>query len=193
SSQDVDDYLAKNRDKVKESYDARSFMYKAVPREARVRGILYGLAKDAPAAEVAKAQGRANAAADRISHDTDMAELARKESDDAKSKARGGDLGWKRKGAVGFGPQFDEKVIPLKKGDAPVVVKTERGFWVARVEDAREGDLSFDQVGHELAEDMLRRDRAGEKAKKDADSAMAKIKGGAKLADLFHKAEEAKD
>src|SRR5262249_17727331 len=113
---DLDAYLAEHKDKVKEAYDARAFMYKAVPREVRVRAILYALGKDAPAAEVAKAQGRANGAADRIAHGTDMTELAKKESDDAKSKARGGDIGWKRKGAVGFGPQFDEKVIPLKKG-----------------------------------------------------------------------------
>jgi peptidyl-prolyl cis-trans isomerase D len=190
---DVEGYLAKSNDKVKEAYDARAFIYKAVPHEVRVRGILYAVAKDAPEADAKKQQGRANGAADRIAHGTDMAELARKESEDPKSKARGGDLRWIRKGAIGYGPEFDAKVIPLKKGDAPVVAKTDRGFWVARVEDAREGDLSFDQVKKELAEDMLRRDRAGEKAKKDAEAAMAKIKGGAKLGDLFPKAEEAKD
>ena len=190
---DVDDYLAKHGDKVKESFDQRSFMYKAVPHEVRVRGILYAVAKDAPEAEQKKAEGRANAAAERIKGSTDMAELARKESDDTKTKNRGGDLRWIRKGAVGYGPDFENKVLALKKGDAPVVVKTDRGWWVARVEDAREGDLSFDQVKRELAEDLLRRDKAGEKAKKDADAAMAKIKGGAKLTDLYPKAEEAKD
>ena len=190
---DVDEYLKSHKDKVQESFNQRQFLYKAVPHEVRVRGILYAVAKDAKEPEQKKAEGRANAAAERIKGGTDMAELARKESDDTKTKNRGGDLRWIRKGAVGYGPDFENKVLALKKGDAPVVVKTERGWWVARVEDAREGDLTFDQVSRELAEDLLRREKAGEKAKKDADAAMAKIKGGAKLTDLFAKAEEAKD
>jgi peptidyl-prolyl cis-trans isomerase D len=190
---EVNAWLAKNQTKVKEQYDQRSFMYKDVPKEWHVRGLLVSLAKDAAPAEVARAEGKARATLDRVTGGADLAKLARESSDDDKSKARGGDLGWIRKGALGYGPTFEEKVLALKAGDAPVVVRTDRGFWVARVEGLREGTLGFDQVSHELAEDMLRRERGGAKAKAEADAVMAKVKAGGKLEELFPKAEEVKD
>jgi peptidyl-prolyl cis-trans isomerase D len=189
SPAEIDAYLAAHTDKVKEQYDARSFMYKAVPKEERLRVILVGVAKDAPAAEVAKAEGRARAAADRARGGTDFAKLARELSDD-RSKARGGDLGWRRKGSTGFGPALDDKVFALKKGDLSEVVKTDRGFVVARVEDAREGDLPMEAVSKEIAEDLLRKEQAAKKAKEEADHTLAKIKSGQTLEDLYAKEEK---
>jgi peptidyl-prolyl cis-trans isomerase D len=193
SASAVDAWLAQNKDKVREQYDARAFMYKQVPREEKLRVLFFETKKDASKEAIAKAEGRAHAALDRLKAGADFAKLARETSDDEKSKAKGGLVGWKRKGSPGFGPELDDKVFALKKGETSEVVKTDRGLWIARVEDVREGDLGFDAVAHELAEDMMRKERAQAKAKAEAEAVMARIKAGAKLDDLFPKEEGAKD
>ncbi|HJZ86239.1 MAG TPA: SurA N-terminal domain-containing protein [Polyangia bacterium] len=189
---DVATYLKDHKDKIKEAYEARSFMYKAVPKEARLRVLLFQVGKDAPAAERAKAEGRARAALDRLKGGTDFAKVAHEMSDD-KSKARGGDVGWKRRGAAGFGAAFDDQVFALAKGASSEIIKTERGLVIARVEDFREGDLPLVAVEKDLAEEMLRKDRAAAQAKKEAEAALSKLKAGAKLEDLFPKQEAEAD
>jgi parvulin-like peptidyl-prolyl isomerase len=186
-------YLSKNKDKVKEQYDSRSFLYKAVPKEAHLRVISVEVAKDAPPADVQRAEAKAKALADKIKGGTDFAKVAKESSDDTHSKARGGDWGWKRKGATGLGAAFDDKVFTLKKGDTSDPIKTDKGYFLARVEGTREGDLPFDQVAPEIAEESLRRARGTEKAKQEAEAALVKVKAGAKLEALFPKDTAAAD
>ena len=69
-------------------------------------------------------------------------EIAKKESDDVGSGARGGDLG-----SFGHGqmvPEFEQAAFSAKVGDVTPVVKTQFGYHIIKVEE--HGSTSFEQV-----------------------------------------------
>ncbi len=76
-----------------------------------------------------------------------FAEIAKKNSQDEGSAARGGDLDWFARGAIeGLDPAFD-----MKQGDISGVVESNFGYHIIQVTGARGGDKrSFESVRAEL-------------------------------------------
>jgi peptidyl-prolyl cis-trans isomerase D len=169
-------------------------MYEKVPKEVRVRQILI------KGGDAAKAQHKAEQVAAKIKGadkgaDKDaakaaaaFAQAAKESSDDAASKAKGGDLGWRRKGTLGLESADDDKVFAAKAGELLGPFKTkDDGAVLLVTEGTREGDLPFDKVKMELADEKLREERSGALAKADAEAALAKAKvdGGKGLKEVF--------
>ncbi len=81
-------------------------------------------------------------------------EIAKKQSKDAGSGAKGGDLDWANPSS--YVPEFSEALSKLGKGqltEAPV--KTQFGFHVIRVDDIRNAQLpSFQEVKPQIAQQM---------------------------------------
>ncbi len=80
--------------------------------------------------------------------------IAKKQSKDPGSGAKGGDLDWAN--PASYVPEFSEAMSKLAKGqttDAPV--KTQFGFHVIRVDDIRDAQLpSFDEVKPQISQQM---------------------------------------
>jgi peptidyl-prolyl cis-trans isomerase D len=185
--EEIDGYVKNNEAKLKELYTSRKFLYEKAPKERKLRSILVktdpGASDDAVAAAKKKAEGLAA----RIHKGEAFAAVARAASDDARGKARGGELGWRRQGTTALGTEIEEKVWAAKDGEVVGPLKGSDGFYLVVAEGAREGDIPFEQVKRELAEDQLRQDRAKAKAKAEAEAVLAKAKAApAKtLKDLF--------
>jgi peptidyl-prolyl cis-trans isomerase C len=81
-------------------------------------------------------------------------EIAKKQSKDAGSGAKGGDLDWANPSS--YVPEFSEALSKLGKGqmtDSPV--KTQFGYHVIRVDDIRSAQLpSFQEVKPQIAQQM---------------------------------------
>ena len=81
-------------------------------------------------------------------------DIAKKQSKDPGSGAKGGDLDWANPGS--YVPEFSEALSKLGKGqltDTPV--KTQFGYHVIRVDDIRSAQLpEFDQVKPQIAQQM---------------------------------------
>jgi peptidyl-prolyl cis-trans isomerase D len=190
---DINAYASKNEAKLRELYEQKKFMYEKVPKEVRVRQIL--IKGGTAANDAARAQRKAEQLAAKIKGEKDaakasaiFAQAAKDSSDDATSKAKGGDIGWKRKGTLGLESADDEKVLAAKAGELLGPFKTkDGGAALLVVEGNREGDLPFDKVKLELAEEKIREERSGALAKADAEAAMAKAKAGSAktLKELF--------
>jgi parvulin-like peptidyl-prolyl isomerase len=116
-----------------------------------------------------------------------FASVAQASSDDVRSKARGGLVGWRRQGNTTLGPANEEKVWAAKDGEVVGPLKATDGVYVVVPEATREGNITFEQVKLELAEADLRAERARAKAKLEAEAALAKARGGKDktLKDLF--------
>jgi peptidyl-prolyl cis-trans isomerase D len=193
---DLTAYAAKNEAKLRELYEQKKFMYEKVPKEVRIRQILIK-------GDAARAQHKAEQVAAKIKGEKDsakasaiFAQAAKESSDDAGSKAKGGDLGWKRKGTLGLESADDDKVFAAKAGELLGPFKTkDGGAALLVVEGNREGDLPFDKVKLELAEEKLREERSGALAKADAEAAMTKAKAGSSksLKELFPPKSDDKD
>ena len=180
------DYAAKNETKLREAYEQKKFMYEKVPKELKLRQILIKTPTGS-GADPTRAQRKADQLAAKLKAGEPFAKLAAEANDDAATKARGGDIGWRRKGALGLDSPDDDKLFAAKTGEAVGPFKTKDGFLLLVSEANREGDLPFDKVKLDLAEEKIRQDRAGALAKADAEAALGKARAaeGKSLKDLF--------
>jgi peptidyl-prolyl cis-trans isomerase D len=104
--------------------------------ERRVSHILITADAAAPAAERDKARAKAEKLLAEIKQSPDQfADLARKNSQDPGSAAKGGDLDFFARGAMV--KPFEEAAFALKKGDTSNVVETEFGFHILRLTDIK--------------------------------------------------------
>ena len=100
-----------------------------------------------------QAKAAAEAVMKRIEGGEDFAKVAAEVSDDAGSKAAGGDLGWIARGSFGNEP-FENAVFDMKEGELKGPVKTDFGYHVIRLEGIRPGGVKpFEEVRAELLTD----------------------------------------
>ena len=81
-------------------------------------------------------------------------EIAKKQSKDPGSGAKGGDLDWANAGS--YVPEFSEALIKLKKGQvSEVPVKTQFGWHVIRLDDTRDAQLpKMEEVKPQIAQQL---------------------------------------
>ncbi len=186
---EIQTYAKANEKKLRELYDQRKFLYENAPKERRLRQIMVKLDSGASTEATAAAEKKAQGLADRIKKGETFAAVARAASDDARSKLRGGDVGWRRQGATPYGAAMEEKVFAAKDGEVVGPMKGNDGFYLVLPEASREGNIKFEQVQNDLGETELRQEKAKAKAKAEAEAALAKAKLPASkdktLKDLF--------
>jgi peptidyl-prolyl cis-trans isomerase D len=86
----------------------------------------------------------------------DFAALAAESSDDAGTKAQGGDLGWIGRGLL-VGP-FEDALFAMQAGETRGPVKTDFGYHIIRLEEIRSGRTqTFAEARDALAEELRTR------------------------------------
>ena len=89
-----------------------------------------------------------------LKNGADFAELAKKNSDDAASAEKGGDLDWIVKGQIQF-PDFESAIFALKPKEITNVVTTDLGFEIAQALEKQPAKLKpFEEVKDGLAADL---------------------------------------
>lgn len=203
-------YLASHDEEVSKKYKEDERLYKGVGAQVRVRQIMFKR-QNPPASQAgdseapAEAPGTGEAAppstdtpdpgklAAQNAHQelvagADFGALAAKVSEDDRSKRKGGDLGWKSLKNPGLGAkELADALATLEVGAFSEVIETSRGYYILKVEDKREGDLTYDQVKHEIAEKLAGDYYAREAARRDAQTALDKAMAGKKLDELFER------
>jgi peptidyl-prolyl cis-trans isomerase D len=164
-------------------YETNRFMYQQAER-AKVRQLLVKLAPDATAEQKAAAKARAEAARQDITGGKDFATVARERSEDPGTKASGGDLGWVERG--GLEPTLAEAVFALAPNSVSEPIETKLGWHVVKVEEKQAAsDKKLDEVTPEIATTLYKQQKAKDLAKAAAEKALASVKGGQTLQQLF--------
>lgn len=88
-----------------------------------------------------------------------FAEVAKKESDDRGSSARGGDLGWFGKGMMV--KTFEEAVFAMQNGEISQPVRTQYG-WHILYKNGQRGIQPLDSIRQQVQRQVLRDERAKE-------------------------------
>lgn len=124
------------------------------PEERRASHILIAAAKDASAGDRQKARERAQALLEQVRKAPEsFAEVARKNSQDPGSAAKGGDLDFFARGAMV--KPFEDAAFALKKGEISEVVESDFGFHVIRVTDIKAPkQKSFAELRASLEDDL---------------------------------------
>src|SRR6476646_6864690 len=172
---EVDAYVKAHEAELKKQYDERAFLYKNLEKQAKLRHIVVDAPKDLPQDQTEAARTRATNALNKIKSGTPFANVARDVSTDDRTKARGGEMGWRKKGFTGFGDAVEKKIFEAKPGTIIGPERTERGFEIVEVEAFREGDVPLAEAEREMAADEVRKAKAKDKAKADAEAVMARV------------------
>jgi peptidyl-prolyl cis-trans isomerase D len=122
--------------------------------ERRASHILITAAKDAPAADRTKARAKADELLAAVrKNPKSFAEVARKNSQDPGSAAKGGDLDFFAKGAMV--KAFEDAAFALKKGDISDVVESDFGFHIIELTDIKAPKApSFEAMRPQLEADL---------------------------------------
>jgi peptidyl-prolyl cis-trans isomerase D len=184
SAAEVSAFEAAQGGRVQAYYTENPAAYRS-GEKVHARHLLVQVPKNAPAAEVAAAKARAEAYRKEILDGKSFADVARANSDDASSKAEGGDLGWSERGV--FVPEFAQAAFNLKVGEVSLPVKTPFGWHLILVEEKQPAVAKpLAEVSSEIAALLLKRDRARALAEAEAKKTLASVHAtGKPLAELY--------
>ncbi len=109
--------------------------------------------------ETRKRRERAAEILSRVRAGADFARLARASSDDAGTRASGGDLGLFTRNT--HTKKFDEAAFALKPGQVSRIIETDYGFHIIKVTEHRQSRVrSFDETRSAIEQQLLARARA---------------------------------
>lgn len=158
------EYIVLDMDSVKKTIsvneqDLRTYYEQNVARlsgneERRASHILIAAAKDAPAAERDKAKARAEELLVQLRKSPEsFAELARKNSQDPGSAAKGGDLDFFARGAMV--KPFEDAAFAMAKGEISPLVVSDFGYHIIRLTDIKAPrQKSYEEVRSSLEADL---------------------------------------
>ena len=154
-------------DEIKQFYESNAARF-GEPEQRQASHILVGFKPDASAADKSKALEKAKQLAEQIKKSpSSFSDLARKNSDDPGSAAKGGDLGYFGRGMMV--KAFEDAAFGLKQGETSEPVLSDFGYHIIRVTGIRPGKTrSLEQARAEI-EAELKKQRAGRRFAEAAD------------------------
>jgi peptidyl-prolyl cis-trans isomerase D len=128
----------------------------SVAEERRASHILINAAKDAPAADRAKAKSKAEALLAEVRKaPASFADVAKKNSQDPGSADKGGDLDFFAKGAMV--KPFEDATYAMKVGEISNVVESDFGYHIIKLTAVRGGDKKpFDAVRAQIVDEVTK-------------------------------------
>lgn len=176
----VSDYAAKtpvSEEEISEYYDIHKNSEFSREEEVAARHILKRVAKDADPAAKTAARDAIDAVASRLAAGEDFETLAKAESQDPGSAAKGGDLGFFGHGRMV--PVFETAAFSLERGKISDVFESDFGFHILQVYDKKPAGVStLDEVKEQIRT-KLAEQNAADKVFEDAAADAAGLADGA--------------
>ena len=163
------------------------------PKQVRTLQIMRKLERDASEEEIAAAMTYLNDVKKKLDEGAKFEDLAKTESQDETSAAKGGDMGFFSRAQM-VKPLADA-AFGLKVGETTAMpVKTRMGVHLLRVEEIKESTTkSFDEVKDQVAASILKERAAEGAAKAEAQALIASIQGGTALEELTQTEAQARE
>ena len=137
------------------------------PEEIQCRHVLMRTPPDASPEKINSTLKQFDFMMNKYKEDVTFETLARVYSEDYKTRADGGDLGYFKRGTMA--PEFEDAAFKLKKGEVSKVVKTSQGYHIIKLEDRRPAhDETLEEASPDIKEKLLderTKAKAEEKAK----------------------------
>jgi peptidyl-prolyl cis-trans isomerase D len=116
----------------------------------------------------------------------DFAQVAKEKSEDQSTKDSGGDLGFVSRGGSAYGRTLEDEAAKLEPGQMSPVFKDRTGFHVLKAEEKKPARTQpLPEVRKQIAQDLLRAEKSTEMARQKAQEALAAMKAGKDLKDLY--------
>jgi parvulin-like peptidyl-prolyl isomerase len=160
-------------EEAKKYYDANLDEFK-IPEKVKVRQILVKVDANATPEETAQQETKAKELLEKVKAGGDFEAFAKENSDDTRTKTKGGDLGFITKERMSA--EFDKVAFETKPGEVGDLVKDQEGFHIIKVDEKKEAQQQwFDSVKVRIT-NKLKREKQREKAQELLNSLKAKTK-----------------
>ncbi|HMO02373.1 MAG TPA: SurA N-terminal domain-containing protein [Oligoflexia bacterium] len=148
SDGDIELYYAENQD---------SF---SLPAEAKVRVITLLFPKGEDPQQMAAVGEKAREAHAKAYAGEDFADLVKIYSDDLKSRAKGGDLGWIKQGAANNDKELEEAIFKLQAVGVAELIQNDTGYQIVKIEEFKPKETKpfasvKDQIAQKLRSEQL--------------------------------------
>jgi peptidyl-prolyl cis-trans isomerase D len=152
------------------------------PERARVRHILVAFDSEDEASRE-EAEQRIAELRERISGGEEFAEVAMEASDDAATKASGGEIGWITRGSVV--PAIDAAAFSQPPGELGEPVASDQGLHLIRVEEREAARVvPFEEAQRQVALDLAKTDAGVAAARAQAESVAEAVAAGENLVEV---------
>lgn len=178
----INSFLEKEKEKLKKEFETKKTAYLKTPKQVDLQVLKINFQG---ARQKSAATRKINELLKKIKKGTDFGVLASSESDDKESKLQNGLLGWRSEKDPELGESVAKALANLKNGQISDVIEEKDHFILVKVRNRREGDLTFDQVAQELAQNSLVKTESIRLAKETAEDFIKRAKAGEALADMF--------
>lgn len=121
-------------EEIKKYYDSNLEEFK-IPEKIKARHILIKVEAKATPEESAQKEAKAKELLEKIKSGSDFDALAKENSDDSRTKTRGGDLGYLTKGRMS--EEFDKVAFTLTPGNVDLI-KDHEGYHIIKVDEKKE-------------------------------------------------------
>ncbi len=168
SVSDLVPQMAVGDEEIKKYYDEHRAQYQE-PEQRRASHILIGVAASASPAEKAAARAKADQMLKEVKQNpAKFEDLARKNSQDPGSAAKGGDLGFFARGVMV--KPFEDTVFAMQGGETSGLVQSDFGFHIIKLTAIRHGGFhDLNEVRGEV-EQELKKQKAAQKFAELADT-----------------------
>jgi parvulin-like peptidyl-prolyl isomerase len=134
---EIEEYYKKNQDEFQ------------VPEKIKVSHILIAVAPDAPENEKKEKKAQAEKILAKAKAGEDFSTLAKKYSEDTKTKNKGGVLGYFSKGSKN--PELEKAAFNLKKDEVSNLIPTQKGYQIIKLLDTKEAKTkSFEEAKNRI-------------------------------------------
>src|SRR5437899_4692337 len=186
SDAEVEEFAKSHGDEIAKRYEEEKATRWTQPAAMKVRAITIPVQPNASGEQEKAAREKIDRAAAEVKGGKDFAEVAKSRTEDQSTKATGGDLGCLARGQSPYGKTLEDQAIRLKPGQVSEVCKDRSGFHILQAEEERPARLQpLDEVRKQIAADLVKSQKAKEVAKQEAEDALAQLRAGKDLKDLY--------
>jgi peptidyl-prolyl cis-trans isomerase D len=183
---EAEESAGKHADELQKKYEDDLATRFTQPAAVKVRAITVPVPPGATPEQEKAARDRIEAALKEAKAGKDFAEVAKEKSEDAATKAQGGDLGFVAKGQSAYGKTLEDEAQKLKPGQISDIFKDRSGFHVLKAEEQRPARVQpFEEVRKQIAMELVNAEKAKALAKQKAEETLAQLRRGKDLGDLF--------
>ncbi|MDP1829879.1 MAG: SurA N-terminal domain-containing protein [Archangium sp.] len=181
---EVDAWAKANEAAIAEHYEHNKFTFFQAEK-VKAKQILLKVPADADDAKKAEIKSRIeNVRKDIVDNKKDFSELAKAVSEDLETREKGGDLGFVER--LQLPGAFADMLFALKPGEVTAPVETPMGWFIGTVVEKKAPEQRpLDTVRKEIAGQLFVKEKAKGFAKAEAEKALADVKAGKKLVELF--------
>ena len=182
---EAEEYAKAHAKEIEAAYEKDAKTRWTQPPAVKVRVISARLPPGSTAAQEQAARARIDAAVAEVKGGKDFATVAKEKSDDP-TKDSGGDLGFVSRGASPYGKTLEDEAANLTPGQVSAVFKDRTGFHFLKAEEKKPQRVQpLEEVRQQIAQEQVRAQKASELASKKAQEALAAVKSGKDLKDLY--------